>query len=557
VEDADKLTEWLSTSVAETERRPERVRAALLARCRAEHLESPAPARVERMVARALYRAEEAQFSRVADRLPAPVAHRLRALITDIGATTDGGADVDDAPDGDRTGAGRARLGWLKSDVGAVGLEGMLDEVEMLLAVRSVGLPPDVFVDVDPRVLAGWRAQAMVETPSHLRAYPNLAKTLTLLAALVSCREREITDALVDVLIATVHRVGARAERKVTEELVNAFKRVTGKENILFAIAAVAAPDDPVRQVVFPAVSGGEATLRELVHEYKTKGPVYQRTVKTTLRASYTSYYRRGLIRLLEVLEFRSNNTAHRPVIDAVALIRRHAASGNRSYYPPGEDVPVHPGVAGDWEPLVWRTDAQGRQRVVRMAYEIATLQALRERLRCKEIWVEGAGRWCNPDLDLPLDFDDHRAEHYRELRKPLDPTAFISQVRSEMYAELDALEQALPAVDWLQITDRRSGAITLSPLDAAPEPGNLRRLKAEVSRRWGAVPLMDMLKEAVLRTGCLAAISALTSRGGIGPDDLAERLMLVIYAYGTNTGIRSVAAGIATATSRALCAVR
>ena len=31
-----------------------------------------------------------------------------------------------------------------------------------------------------------------------------------------------MTDTLVDLLIATVHRVGARAETKVTKELVNA-----------------------------------------------------------------------------------------------------------------------------------------------------------------------------------------------------------------------------------------------------------------------------------------------------------------------------------------------
>ena len=61
---------------------------------------------------------------------------------------------------------------------------------------------------------------------------------------------------------------------------------------------------------------------------------------------------------------------------------------------------------------MVWRTDAHGRHRVVRMTYEIATLRALRERLRCKEISVEGAGRWCNPDEDLPADFDDRRDEH-------------------------------------------------------------------------------------------------------------------------------------------------
>jgi hypothetical protein len=34
-----------------------------------------------------------------------------------------------------------------------------------------------------------------------------------------------------------VCRIGARAERKVTGQLVNAFKKVSGKENILFKLA--------------------------------------------------------------------------------------------------------------------------------------------------------------------------------------------------------------------------------------------------------------------------------------------------------------------------------
>ena len=39
--------------------------------------------------------------------------------------------------------------------------------------------------------------------------------------------------------------------------------------------------------------------------------------------------------------------------------------------------------------------------------------QALRERLRCKEIWVVDAHEWRSPDEDLPADFEIHRAEHY------------------------------------------------------------------------------------------------------------------------------------------------
>ncbi|MCY0936118.1 hypothetical protein [Streptomyces sp. H34-S4] len=163
-------------------------------------------------------------------------------------------------------------------------LETMLAEIDKLLAVRAVGLPSDLFACVAPKVVAGWRARAAVEPPSHLRTHP-LPLRVTLLAALL--HEREITDTLVELLISTVHRIGARAEKKVTEQLVNAFKKVSGKENILFKLAeaSLGAPEGTVRQVVFPAVSGGEGTLRELVHEFKTRGPVYRRTVQTTLKA--------------------------------------------------------------------------------------------------------------------------------------------------------------------------------------------------------------------------------------------------------------------------------
>ncbi|SHJ26636.1 Transposase and inactivated derivatives, TnpA family [Tessaracoccus bendigoensis DSM 12906] len=538
IRDQEKLTAWLAANVAHAERRPDRVREELLAQFRVEQLEPPTPGRVLRMVRSALRTAEQEWTLRISASLNPLVSARLLCLI-------DAEAEVDDGGDPDGTQGSETALGLIKSMPGNVSLESMMTEISKLEAVRAIGLPAGLFADAAPKVLDGWRARAAVEAPSHLRRHPE-PLTLTLLAALVYQREREITDTLVELLIATVHRIGARAERRVTDELINAFKRVSGKENILFSIAeaALEKPDDAVRAVVFPAVTGGEQTLRELVHEFKTKGPVYRRTVQTTLKASYTGHYRRGLIALLEVLEFRSNNTAHRPVIDALTLIGRYAKAGNLTYYPLEVDAPAHRGATGDWSELVYRIDTKGRQRVARMVYEVVTFQALRDQLRCKEIWVLGADSWRNPDEDLPADFEDRRAENYQELRKPLDPAEFIDSLRDEMTAALGELDAAIPALDWLDITDRASGAITLTRYEAAPEPRNLRRIKGEVRRRWGTVALIDILKETVLRTGCLNQISAVAGGGTLPVEVLAERLMLAIYAYGTNTGIRSVAAG-------------
>ena len=149
---------------------------------------------------------------------------------------------------------------------------------------------------------------------------------LTLLAALLHCREREITDTLVDLLITTVHRINARAEKKVVDELVSDLKRVSGKESILFGIteAAVEAPGGVVRDVIYPA-AGGEQTLIALMGEYKAKGSSFRQHKQRVFKASYTSHYRHGLVELIQALDFRSANTAHRPMIEALELIKRYS----------------------------------------------------------------------------------------------------------------------------------------------------------------------------------------------------------------------------------------
>ncbi|MGI8313184.1 transposase [Saccharopolyspora hattusasensis] len=207
--------------------------------------------------------------------------------------------------------------------------------------------------------------------------------------------------------------------------------------------------------------------------------------------------------------------------------------------------MPVEGVIGADLAELLHRVDKRGRSRVQRTVYECGVFQTLRDKLRCKEVWVVGADKWRDPDEDLPADFEEKRAENYRALRKPLDPDAFVGEVRDEMRAELAALNDALPSLDWLEVkAGRRQGEIALTPYDAAPEPRNLRRLKAAIRARWGVVPLMDMLAETAMRTGCLAAFTPLGTRGEIDPAVLAERLLLLVYAYGTNTGIRAVAAG-------------
>jgi hypothetical protein len=91
----------------------------------------------------------------------------------------------------------------------------------------------------------------------------------TLLAPLRWVSQVEVIDALVGLLVDLVHRINARAERRVKNELLGNLSSVPGKKGIFLKMctAALDRPDAMVRDAVWTVVAGGEKTLRKLVKE--------------------------------------------------------------------------------------------------------------------------------------------------------------------------------------------------------------------------------------------------------------------------------------------------
>ena len=83
-----------------------------------------------------------------------------------------------------------------------------------------------------------------------------------------------------------------------------------------------------------------------------------------------------------------------------------------------------------------------------------------------------------------------------------------------------------------------------MTPLSPQPEADGLEPLKAELGRRWPMISLLDMLKEADLRTGFTEAFASSGDRETLDRATLRRRLLLCLYGMGTNTGLRRVAAG-------------
>jgi TnpA family transposase len=486
-----------------------------------ERTSRPGGYRLDRLMRSIRTAHDDAALAAVGDRLDHGMRERLEALLADDGS-----------------GAAYTRL---SADPGKVGLESLLTEIAKLELVRDLKLPADLLAGLHPDLVKRFRRRASVESAWELRRHPAHIR-LPLLAFYCVPREAEILDGLVELLIQITHRITVRAERRVAAELVEEAKAVRGKAGILFKVASAVTgdPDGVVRKVIFPVVD--ERIFEALVKEAFTAGSAPARRVHTAVRASYGSYYRRMMPKLLAVLDFRSNNGSHNPLIDALAKIR--AAEGDGRQYFSVEEVAIEGVVRPKWRDIVIEEAPDGSERVNRINYEICILQTLREKLRCKEVWVIGAHRFRNPDEDLPADFAERRAGCYERLGLPTNAGAFTTAVKAEMTEALTTLDRGLPRNAKVKLNPRRRHPIRLTPLNPQPEPLNLEALRGELGRRWPMTGLLEILKEADLRIGFTQAFATAASREVIDHDQVRRRLLLCLYGLGTNAGLKRLAVG-------------
>ena len=262
------------------------------------------------------------------------------------------------------------------------------------------------------------------------------------------------------------------------------------------------------------------------------------------MRRSYTHYYRRLLPLILNALEFRSDSLNLKPLLAAIKLLKASAELSGTDPYPAETAVPMDGVLSSDWQRAVMVTGKQGEPEIDRASYELGVLRTVREKLRCKELWVVGAKRYRNPDDDLPQDFEAKRAQYYQDLQQPLEAAPFIDQLQTEMTEALTEFNQGLPDNPKVKILNNRGGWIHLTPIAKQPEPEHLKALKQEITHRWSMVPLLDVLKETEMRLQFTEHFKSTGNREALAPEELRKRLLLCLYGAGTNLGIKRLAHG-------------
>ncbi len=241
-------------------------------RFRELQLEPPTKLQIERLIKSAIAKYEANFSSQTLSKLTPETIAQIDLLLTTDEATET------EKEESEKLHPGKLKasdFAFLKTDPGAVGLDSFLTEIKKLKLIRTVGLPADLFSETSTKLVKTYRQRAATESPNDIRRHKDAIR-YTLMAAFCIQRSQEITDSLIEILTTIIKRIDNRAEKRINQELIEEFKKVSGKTGLLYRIAevSIAEPNGIIQQVIFPVVS--LKTLKDLVAEYKGTGLAYR-----------------------------------------------------------------------------------------------------------------------------------------------------------------------------------------------------------------------------------------------------------------------------------------
>lgn len=520
-----------------------------------EHkLEPFTPERTDRYIRSAIHRFEKQFFEDIAKQLSPESVKLVNDLLLDDTKTKD--SKKDSNQDDEIT------LRRLKADIAGVQLKHVAFEIKKLNFIRDISIPKSLF-DVTPRkLLKKYYQRIMAASPSNVLEFVPDARAASM-ACFAYIRSQLLTDDVADLFIKLIHNMKSSAEAHVNKKIVSDVKKVNGKFDILYLLAGTALdnPQGVIQDEIYPKVS--QETLQKLVKELKNKGNKwYQSQVNTKVHSLYSHAHRKALLQLLNTFTFKTNSTEGRDLLDAIAFIKQHQDLTD-TYYPATTLVPTVNVIPAPWKSMVFEnddlpveiTEARGDStlnntesknaptKVHRFNYEVAVLESLREKLRCKLIWIEGAYRYRNPDNDLPADWETSREALYLQLGLPLNAADFIKKLKNELHLNLQNLNDTILHNKKVKILDKNGGHIKVTPLKAQAEPPFLDALQREINRRWSTINLIDILKEADFRINFTKQFHSVGNREILDGELLQKRLLLCLYALGSNTGLKRISA--------------
>lgn len=530
LQDIDSLKIWLSKEVFEKGvKKPQQIEHAYTY-FRNNKIEPFTSKELERHINAAHKEFEQNFFLSITEQLPDKTKLMIDAILSDSDD------DEDEDEDAKITDELNIKFNHIKKDTPDAKLKNIDHAILKINCLEKLELPEDFFANLSTKLIMKYYARVMAERPSNLREYKEPVR-YALFSLFCYFRCQYLLDSSANLFMKLAHVIETRAESFIKNKILSEVKCVNGKFDILYKIssAALANPTGIIEEKIFPEV--GKETLTDLVKELYYKGRWYQTQIQTKMRSLYSHAHRAKLLKLLGVFSFKTGLNDSKNLLEAIKIIKSYGSSTDE-YYPATVTPPINHVISGEWHSAVVINEEGGGKKINRVNYELAVFQELTKQLNCKMIWIEGSYLYRNPERDLPKDFEENRQYYYDLLDLPLNVHSFITPLKKELHENLKALNDSIPTNNKVEITKKNGGHIKISPYEAQAEPANIKKLHQAIKEEYGTINLIDILKETDLQLEFTNLMQTVGSRENIPREILQFRLLLCLYAIGTNTGL-------------------
>lgn len=431
-----------------------------------------------------------------------------------------------------------ATISFLKQDSGKSNRDSILVEINKLRLIKRLNITASIIPEnIAPKVLTFYKRKILSYTPEQIRKKPaNLKYPLVLIFCYL--KQQELVDNLADHLINFIHKLKKKADK--TELSINSeIGKLSHGLNSLYLVAEVARdkPKDVIQDAIYPVVPRKQIdNLIKARYLIKT----LKNNVRNKVIQSYSIYYRKRIFEILDILEIRSNNTT---LLSALEIIKKYRNDKEEHYPTEVNKIPIEGLInKNDREFVLGFKEGSTTPTILRKDYEYAIFKYLRDGLKTKAVWLEGAFKYRNPEHDIPKDFEANKEYYYGILNQPLSAKDFIATLQKKLSAEINNLDSTLLKNKHVKITKRKNKPwIKVSPLPEQKKPQNLESLKYSITTKWNIINLLDVLKEVDLREGFTRCFKSSGNREIISQEEIQKRLILCLFAIGTNTGLTRI----------------
>jgi TnpA family transposase len=357
-----------------------------------------------------------------------------------------------------------------------------------------------------------------------------------LLALLAQCAV-DVLDEVVQLYDQAVSSTDHRAERKVEEQLAARAKASEDRLGLLDELLVVLTDPEVPDEAVGTRLRGGIGMER--LRAAKEAGP--RRLPRDhghlqVVEASY-SHLREFAPAVLAAVHFEGASAAQ-PLLRAVEVLKELNASGARKV---PEDAPDE-FVPARWRGYLSQASASGDHSAYRHYWELCVLLALRDGLRCGDVFVPGSRRYADPASYLltPEQWEPQRTEFCTLVERSPDPARAWASTEAELEQVLGDLDAVL-ASGYGHVRLSEQGELVISPLSAESVPAEADDLRDELTALLPRPRLASLLIEMDHRIGFSQALAHSGGKSARSPE-LARNLYACLVAQATNLGLVGMA---------------